>query len=67
MTHWANMIGSQRHAVAQWHSLHARSHCDQVSHFMLNMLKRLKAYRIISNPINFILLDLEKTGNVKIR
>ncbi|MPC29243.1 Synaptotagmin-17 [Portunus trituberculatus] len=31
MTHWTNMMGSQRHAVAQWHSLHARSHCDQVS------------------------------------
>lgn len=31
MTHWANMMGSQRHAVAQWHSLHSRSHCDQVS------------------------------------
>lgn len=31
ITHWTNMMGSQRHAVAQWHSLHNRNHCDQVS------------------------------------
>ncbi|XP_068213261.1 synaptotagmin-17-like [Palaemon carinicauda] len=31
ITHWTNMMGSQRHAVAQWHSLHSRANCDQVS------------------------------------
>nr|XP_027213716.1 synaptotagmin-17-like [Penaeus vannamei] len=30
ITHWNNMMGSQRHAVAQWHSLQSRLHCDQV-------------------------------------
>ncbi|XP_042213082.1 synaptotagmin-17-like isoform X2 [Homarus americanus] len=31
ITHWSNMVGSQRHAVAQWHSVHSRQQCDEVS------------------------------------
>nr|XP_053636671.1 synaptotagmin-17-like [Cherax quadricarinatus] len=31
INHWNNMMGSQRHAVAQWHSLHSRQQCDEVS------------------------------------
>ncbi|XP_045594095.1 synaptotagmin-17 isoform X2 [Procambarus clarkii] len=31
INHWSNMMGSQRHAVAQWHSLRSRQQCDEVS------------------------------------
>ncbi|KAB7502739.1 Synaptotagmin-17 [Armadillidium nasatum] len=30
-THWNSMLASERHAVAQWHTLHSRVDCDQAS------------------------------------
>ncbi|KAK3583038.1 hypothetical protein CHS0354_005684 [Potamilus streckersoni] len=30
-THWSKMLQSQRSHVAQWHTLHRRDECDQVS------------------------------------
>ncbi|XP_070579385.1 synaptotagmin-17-like [Ptychodera flava] len=31
MTHWNRMLQSQRSPVAQWHSLHTREECEQIS------------------------------------